>query len=38
MSETEVIFSDRIETDGIEFNAWTEARISVAERQGRLIL
>lgn len=38
MPETGVIFSDGIEADRLEFNAGTEARISVAERQGRLVV
>lgn len=38
MPENGVIFSDGIEADRLEFNAGTEAVISVAERQGRLIV
>jgi hypothetical protein len=38
MPETGVIFSDGIEADRLEFNAGTEARISVAERQGQLVV
>jgi NAD kinase len=38
MPENGVIFSDGIEADRIDFNSGTEARISVAERQGRLIV
>jgi NAD kinase len=38
MPETGVIFSDGIEADRLDFNAGTEARITVAERQGRLIV
>jgi NAD kinase len=38
MPENGVIFSDGIEADRLEFNSGTEARITVAERQGRLIV
>jgi hypothetical protein len=38
MPETGVIFSDGIEADRLDFNAGTEARITVAERQGRLVV
>jgi NAD kinase len=37
MPERGVIFSDGLENDFLEFNAGTRARISVAERQGRLV-
>jgi NAD kinase len=38
MPESGVIFSDGIEADRLDFNSGTEARISVAERQGRLVV
>lgn len=38
MPETGVIFSDGIEADRLDFNAGTEAQISLAERQGRLVV
>jgi NAD kinase len=38
MPENGVIFSDGIEADRLDFNSGTEARITVAERQGRLIV
>jgi NAD kinase len=38
MPENGVIFSDGIEADRLDFNSGTEAKISVAERQGRLIV
>jgi NAD kinase len=38
MPENGVIFSDGIEADRLDFNAGTEAQITVAERQGRLIV
>jgi NAD kinase len=38
MPENGVIFSDGIEADHLDFNAGAEAIISVAERQGRLIV
>lgn len=38
MPENGVIFSDGIEADRIDFNSGTEARISVAERRGRLVV
>ncbi len=38
MPENGVIFSDGIEADRLEFNSGTEAQITVAERQGRLIV
>jgi hypothetical protein len=37
MPENGVIFSDGIETDFLEFNSGTEARIGIAERRGQLI-
>ena len=37
MAENGVIFSDGIEADFLEFNSGAEARIAVAERQGRLV-
>jgi NAD kinase len=38
MPENGVIFSDGIEADYVEFNAGTEALITVAERTGRLVV
>jgi hypothetical protein len=38
MPENGVIFSDGIEADYLEFNSGTEARITVAERRGRLVV
>jgi hypothetical protein len=38
MPENGVIFSDGIETDYLEFNSGAKALISVAEREGRLII
>jgi NAD kinase len=38
MPENGVIFSDGIEADRLDFNSGTEARISLAERQGRLVV
>jgi NAD kinase len=38
MPENGVIFSDGIEADRLDFNAGTEARIALAERQGRLVM
>jgi NAD kinase len=38
MPENGVIFSDGIEADRLDFNSGTEARITVAERRGRLIV
>ena len=38
MAENGVIFSDGIEADFLEFNAGTLATISVAERQGFLVV
>jgi NAD kinase len=38
MSENGIIFSDGIDADRLDFNAGTEAHITVAERQGRLII
>lgn len=37
MPENGIMFSDGIENDYIEFNSGTEIRISIAEKQGRLI-
>ncbi len=37
MPENGIIFSDGIESDFIQFNAGTEARISVAQRKGHLV-
>jgi NAD kinase len=37
MPENGVIFSDGIETDFLEFNSGTEARIGIAERRGQLV-
>jgi hypothetical protein len=33
-----VIFSDGIEADYFEFNSGTEAKITVADKQGRLVV
>jgi NAD kinase len=38
MPENGVIFSDGIETDFLEFNAGTEARIGVADKRGYLVV
>jgi NAD kinase len=38
MPENGVIFSDGIEADRLDFNSGTEARITVADRTGRLIV
>jgi hypothetical protein len=38
MPENGVIFSDGIEADRLEFNSGSEVKITVAERQGRLIV
>jgi NAD kinase len=38
MPEGGVIFSDGVEADRLDFNSGTEARIGIAERQGRLIV
>jgi NAD kinase len=38
MAEHGVIFSDGIEADFLEFNAGTQATISIAERQGMLVV
>ena len=38
MPENGVIFSDGIEADRLEFNSGTEVRITVADRQGRLVV
>jgi hypothetical protein len=38
MPENGVVFSDGIEADYLEFNSGTEATISVAERQGNLVV
>jgi NAD kinase len=38
MPENGVIFSDGIEADRLDFNSGTEAQITIAERQGRLIM
>ncbi len=38
MAENGVIFSDGIEQDFLEFNSGTRAVISLAERQGRLVV
>jgi NAD kinase len=38
MPENGVIFSDGIEADRLDFNSGTEAQVSVAERQGRLVV
>ncbi len=38
MPEKGVIFSDGIEDDYIEFNSGTEVTITVAEKQGNLIV
>jgi len=38
MPENGVIFSDGIEADRLDFNSGTEAQITVAQRQGRLVV
>lgn len=38
MPENGVIFSDGIEADYLEFNSGTEAKITVAERRGKLVV
>ncbi|MFT3868788.1 MAG: sugar kinase [Nibricoccus sp.] len=38
MPERGVIFSDGVETDFLEFNSGTEAQITPAERQGKLVI
>lgn len=38
MAEHGVIFSDGIESDFLEFNSGAEARVTVAERRGRLVV
>jgi NAD kinase len=38
MPENDVIFSDGIESDFLEFNAGVEARIELAERRGLLVV
>jgi hypothetical protein len=38
MPENGVIFSDGIEADYLEFNSGAKALISVAEREGRLVI
>jgi NAD kinase len=38
MPENGVIFSDGIESDFLEFNSGTEAKIAVAERYGKLVI
>jgi NAD kinase len=38
MPENGVIFSDGIETDRLDFNAGTEVQITLADREGRLIV
>ena len=38
MAERGVIFSDGIEADFLEFNSGALVTISVAERQGRLVV
>ncbi len=38
MPENGVIFSDGIEADRLDFNSGTEVQITVADRQGRLIV
>ncbi|QOZ33746.1 sugar kinase [Bradyrhizobium sp. CCBAU 53421] len=38
MPENGVIFSDGIEADRLDFNSGTEAQITVAEREGRLVI
>jgi NAD kinase len=38
MPENGVIFSDGIESDFLDFNAGSEARIGIAERRGRLVV
>jgi NAD kinase len=38
MPENGVIFSDGIEADRLDFNSGTQARITLADRQGRLVV
>ncbi|MCC8953109.1 hypothetical protein H8B02_06400 [Bradyrhizobium sp. Pear77] len=38
MPENGVIFSDGIEADQLDFNSGREAQITVAEREGRLVV
>jgi hypothetical protein len=38
MAENGVVFSDGIEKDFLEFNSGTQATISIAERQGVLVV
>ncbi|WP_229181600.1 hypothetical protein [Bradyrhizobium oropedii] len=38
MPENGVIFSDGIEADRLDFNSGTEAQITVAEREGQLVV
>ena len=38
MPENGVIFSDGIEADFLQFNAGTEALISLADRRGHLVM
>lgn len=38
MGENGVIFSDGIESDFIAFNSGTEARITIAEKKGRMVV
>ncbi|WP_420964594.1 sugar kinase [Bradyrhizobium sp. B120] len=38
MPENGVIFSDGIEADRLDFNSGTEAQITVADREGRLVV
>jgi hypothetical protein len=38
MPENGVTFSDGIGADCLDFNSGTEAQITIAERQGRLIV
>lgn len=38
MPEKEVIFSDGMEDDYIEFNSGTEFTVTVAEKQGDLVV
>lgn len=38
MPENGVIFSDGIENDFLEFNAGTQAIISIAEKRGYLVV
>lgn len=38
MPENGVVFSDGIETDFLQFNSGTEARIRISDKQGNLVV